>query len=211
MVEQAASADVQLLTSDRVTADALVHACRRRGYAVSIIDRLPDRAAGSATLVLDLDALPVGSVGELASWAEGLAGSPTEGGSSRGFRIVTFGTGSEVPLSLPVYRRLGAEAGFDELCEAIARPRATEGPPPAPSVTSEARKADDALTPREQQLCRGLLAGHGTARLAEDLNISEHTVRTHLQNIFAKLSLTSRAQVVAWAAASGRFLDETAP
>jgi DNA-binding CsgD family transcriptional regulator len=59
------------------------------------------------------------------------------------------------------------------------------------------------LTRRERELCRHLLAGLGTAELATRLGISERTVRTHLQNVFAKLGLAGRAQLVAWAAEAG--------
>jgi DNA-binding CsgD family transcriptional regulator len=100
---------------------------------------------------------------------------------------------------------MGPDAGLDVLCAALSRPGATASSTPA--IDAVARQADEVLTPRERELCRGLLAGHGTRQLAQELNISEGTVRTHLQNIFAKLRLTSRAQVVAWAAASGRFSD----
>jgi DNA-binding CsgD family transcriptional regulator len=60
-----------------------------------------------------------------------------------------------------------------------------------------------ALTPRELELCRNLLAGHGTVELARRLGISERTVGTHLRNIFAKLGMTSRAQLIAWAGEAG--------
>lgn len=42
-------------------------------------------------------------------------------------------------------------------------------------------------------------AGETTRQIASALAISEHTVRRHLQNVFAKLDLPSRAAATAWA------------
>jgi predicted ATPase/DNA-binding CsgD family transcriptional regulator len=58
------------------------------------------------------------------------------------------------------------------------------------------------LTRREWEVVRLLAAGLSTRQMAETMVISSATVRTHLENVMAKLELHSRAQVIAWAAAA---------
>lgn len=55
------------------------------------------------------------------------------------------------------------------------------------------------LTIREIQVLRCLQAGASNAHIAEDLFISEYTVKSHLYQIFKKLSVKNRLQATAWA------------
>lgn len=55
------------------------------------------------------------------------------------------------------------------------------------------------LTGREVEILTHVATGQTNRQIAQDLGISEHTVRRHLQNIYAKLSLQSRAAATAWA------------
>jgi DNA-binding CsgD family transcriptional regulator len=52
------------------------------------------------------------------------------------------------------------------------------------------------LTPRQRDLLRLLAAGHTNAQIARRLGISEGTVRTHLENIYQKLNVSSRTAAV---------------
>lgn len=56
-----------------------------------------------------------------------------------------------------------------------------------------------ALTPREVEILRMVLAGHGNREIAESLFISEGTVKTHVRSIFEKLGVKSRMQLAALA------------
>ena len=55
------------------------------------------------------------------------------------------------------------------------------------------------LTEREHQVLRLIATGKSNREIADALFISEHTVARHVQNIFAKLSVSSRAAATAFA------------
>ena len=55
------------------------------------------------------------------------------------------------------------------------------------------------LTGRELEVLRLVAAGRSNRDIAEELVISEHTVARHLQNIFAKLGVSSRTAATAFA------------
>ena len=51
------------------------------------------------------------------------------------------------------------------------------------------------LTNREKQVAAGLLQGSTRLQLAEDLYISEDTVKSHISNIYRKLKVHSRIEL----------------
>ena len=55
------------------------------------------------------------------------------------------------------------------------------------------------LTPREAEVLRLVAAGKTNRDIAVELVISEHTVGRHLQNLFAKIDVSSRAAATAFA------------
>jgi DNA-binding CsgD family transcriptional regulator len=52
------------------------------------------------------------------------------------------------------------------------------------------------LTPRQTELLRLVADGHTNAQIARRLGLSEGTVRTHLENIFSRLQVSSRTAAV---------------
>jgi DNA-binding CsgD family transcriptional regulator len=52
------------------------------------------------------------------------------------------------------------------------------------------------LTPRQTGLLRLVAAGHTNAQIARRLGLSEGTVRTHLENIYGRLQVSSRTAAV---------------
>ncbi|WP_449064947.1 response regulator [Planomonospora algeriensis] len=65
--------------------------------------------------------------------------------------------------------------------------------------TRRAPRLPDGLTPREGEVLRLIAAGRSNAQIAGELFISEATVKTHINNLFAKAGLRDRAQAVAYA------------
>ena len=52
------------------------------------------------------------------------------------------------------------------------------------------------LTPRQKDLLHLVAAGHTNAQIARRLGLSEGTVRTHLENIYGRLQVSSRTAAV---------------
>jgi PAS domain S-box-containing protein len=56
----------------------------------------------------------------------------------------------------------------------------------------------DDLSPREKEVLHHLILGDRVANIAEQLFISEHTVRNHLKSIYRKTGVNSQADVIKW-------------
>ncbi|AYC32397.1 helix-turn-helix transcriptional regulator [Pseudomonas cavernae] len=69
--------------------------------------------------------------------------------------------------------------------------------------TETAGKADLQLTTREIDVIRLLAAGNRNRAIAEQMCLSEHTVKSHLRNISVKLGANNRTEVLAIARAYG--------
>lgn len=59
------------------------------------------------------------------------------------------------------------------------------------------------LTDREVEVLQLVSKGWTSARVANELDISERTVRFHLSNVYGKLGVNSRAEAIAWAIKKG--------
>ena len=93
-----------------------------------------------------------------------------------------------------------ARGTFERLGAVPDAERAGErSPSPSSSSSSSPTGAAEGLTGREVQVLRLVAAGRTNRQVADELVISEHTVRRHLQNIFGKLGLGSRTGATAYA------------
>jgi DNA-binding NarL/FixJ family response regulator len=90
-----------------------------------------------------------------------------------------------------------ARRAFKELGAAPDQARADSlvGPTAVNTGPDDAR----GVTARELQVLRLIAAGKSNREIADELFISEHTVARHVQNIFAKLDVSSRAAATAFA------------
>ena len=52
------------------------------------------------------------------------------------------------------------------------------------------------LTKREKQVLKCLSSGKNNAQIAETMNVSIHTAKVHIHNIFNKLSVQDRTEAV---------------
>ena len=66
-------------------------------------------------------------------------------------------------------------------------------------VESLIRPVPGGLTPRELEVLRLAAVGMSNREIASELVVSEHTIARHLQNIFAKLGVSSRTAASAFA------------
>ncbi|MCO5178145.1 MAG: LuxR C-terminal-related transcriptional regulator, partial [Thermomicrobiales bacterium] len=94
---------------------------------------------------------------------------------------------SPTPLGLiAIEASSGGSDGSVAVVLTLQRPT---GPPTVP--------ADWPLTPQEREVVQRLISGDSNRAIAEALFITENTVQTHLRNIYGKLEVTSRNQLLA--------------
>ncbi len=60
------------------------------------------------------------------------------------------------------------------------------------------------LTPREVEILQHMAEGHSSERIASDLGMSPHTLRTHTQNILTKLGVHSKLEALVFAIRHGK-------
>lgn len=102
----------------------------------------------------------------------------------------------------------GVVSRHSELADVVAvvRGEPARAPTVRPRTGTRARQNGDAvdrLTRREVQVLRALMAGAPSGTIADHLGISPHTVRTHIQNIFAKLAVSTRLEAASLAREGG--------
>jgi len=71
---------------------------------------------------------------------------------------------------------------------------------PAPSTAQE-----NGLTAREQEVMRGIAAGHSNKQIARTMDLSVRTVETHRLNIKRKLGIEGQAELIRFAVQHAQF------
>jgi len=104
-------------------------------------------------------------------------------------------------------------AGPHELLEAVqkvARGEVSISPVMAAKLLAELPQEEEpGLTEREVEVLRLVARGATNKQIAEQLFITENTVKVHLRNILEKLHLKNRAQAAAYAVRTGLVAPES--
>jgi DNA-binding CsgD family transcriptional regulator len=113
---------------------------------------------------------------------------------------------SEALRDSPAFEVVSASSTADAIAGSadvvlLARPARAQQRAAMPA--SDDRRAAPALTNREREILALLADGLGNKQIAARLGISTSTVKTHLELLFDKLAVTSRAEAVAAAVRRG--------
>ena len=111
--------------------------------------------------------------------------------------VLRLGPGGSVPANL-------APAQLDAALRAVAVGLRVSLPTPAEGFA--AAESRPLLTPRELEILACLGEGLSNKAVARRLGISAHTVKFHLEAVFAKLGATTRADAVARGLRGGLIL-----
>lgn len=144
----------------------------------------PERAArlfGAAHVVRQATGTPLSGFGLLTAQHERHVARVRRTLGARGFSHA-FGEGTKMTLRQAARFACAESAPPDEAA-----------PPVAHTARNVAR-----LTRREAEVAAGIARGLTNKEIAAALVIAQRTAETHVENIMAKLSFTSRAQVAAW-------------
>jgi DNA-binding CsgD family transcriptional regulator len=158
-----------------------------------------DRARAAVQLAAGESAAAAELAARSAAAADG-AGAAVESGLSRtvaGRALVAAGAqdraAAELTLAVAAFERCGALRYRDEAERQLRRLGVRISRRTGRGLTDGFRLG--ALTEREMQVARLVVARRTNAEIAADLFLSTKTVETHLRNIFHKLDLTSRVQL----------------
>ena len=102
-------------------------------------------------------------------------------------------------ISRAIHAAAGHQAVLDPVVHSRLLAAATAGARPAPAPTS----LPDDLTPREAEVLSLIARGLSNAEIADTLVVSEATVKTHINHVFAKIGARDRAQAVHYAYTHG--------
>jgi DNA-binding NarL/FixJ family response regulator len=187
--------------------DEAVELARRLSPEVVLMDlRMPNVDGVAATRRLAAE-LPAVKVVVLTTFADDASILGALEAGALGF--LTKDAGRE-QIALAVRSAAAGQAVLDPLAQAsllrAASPvgaGAGTGPavaiePSGPAAAELAPLLDD-LTPREADVLRAIAAGQSNTEIATQLFISEATVKSHINHLFAKIHARSRAEAVRYA------------
>jgi predicted ATPase/class 3 adenylate cyclase/DNA-binding CsgD family transcriptional regulator len=190
-------ASLALDRDDQAEADELAH--RALASAAS---------GGFAPIVVSALELIVAIAAQRESYLEAarLAGAARQLRDAIGFRFDPEPEHSRTERAIASARDALGDAAFEaawdesaqlSLDDAVAYARRARGERKRPSY------GWDGLTPTERQVADLAVAGLTNAQIAERLFVGRETVKTHLSNVYAKVGVANRTQLVADAARRG--------
>ncbi|MEL7084998.1 MAG: response regulator transcription factor [Cyanobacteria bacterium J06597_1] len=113
--------------------------------------------------------------------------------------LTTYDTDEDIYRGLQAGARgyILKDADFEDLIDAVRTVYNDQRYLPANVALKLAeRMSSDELTEREQEVLNLMVRGSSTSALAEKLNLSEGTVKFHINHIFQKLGVNDRTQAV---------------
>jgi DNA-binding NarL/FixJ family response regulator len=185
---------VLVLDSSPVFAEALAQSLTTSGVDTAYADIAgPLDAPAAGVVILD---------GDSPSAAIAAAGSLRRLGlEPRIVLLVKKANGAQKRLLADVgaHGWLTRQASIDDVAVAVRRVAAGKTVAPRGTVTTPSPEelAIERLTQRERAIVQLIATGRGNGAIADALGISANTVRTHVQNVMAKLGVRSRIAVVA--------------
>jgi DNA-binding NarL/FixJ family response regulator len=192
-VDEGQGSPAVLVTADVAAGEALAFACARRGVNVVVTDVERVDPASAEVVLVDLRSSGAASLADL---------SRLRRNGAR--RMIGIGGVPEGAVDQHLDDWVALDESLDELTAAITDTAAITN-----SVLTRRRPAAESmgdlerLTPREREVMALLLAGLGVESIGTRLGIAANTVRTHVQNVLAKLDVNSRAEAAAWALRAG--------
>jgi DNA-binding CsgD family transcriptional regulator len=186
---------VIFLSADVAAGEAVASACARRGLDVTVAEIGRADAVRAEVVLIDFRSDRAVMFRDL---------SEMRGNGVR--RVIAIGEPSSRPSITHLDAWVGLDAGIDELVAAI-----TGSVRSRPGLGAEAKSDLERLTPREREVMALLLTGCGSDAIGTRLGIAPNTVRTHLQNVFSKLGVSSRAEAAAWALRAGIESTDVTP
>jgi two-component system nitrate/nitrite response regulator NarL len=198
---------VMIVGNDRMFADAISLVLQRAGYLVPDIVEPSEEAIvvveGEEPEVVLVEVSPSGDGLSLGARIVADCGHETRVVALTHAederlveRSVRMGFGGYLTRSMPTHE-------FVRSIESIAQGHVVvPSTEPSPSGSAEAGPLSF-LTAREHEVLTLLVRGATSGEIARELSVSDNTVRTHMQNIFAKLGVRSRVQAAAVAVKHG--------
>jgi DNA-binding NarL/FixJ family response regulator len=98
-----------------------------------------------------------------------------------------------------IARAIHAAAAGQAILDPAVQARLVATAAPVPGDALPSRPLPDKLTAREAEVLALIATGHSNTQIAKVLVVSPSTVKTHINNIFAKTGVSDRAQAVQYA------------
>ncbi|MBD2676366.1 MULTISPECIES: response regulator transcription factor [Nostoc] len=98
--------------------------------------------------------------------------------------------------------------GYTQLGPGIVKKLLTQFSQPTPTQSPPVPSGLSELTPREKEVLRLIAIGASNREIAQELYISEGTVKNHVTNILNRLNLRDRTQAAIWANSYLSYLNE---